>query len=133
MAQIHASSTYLGSVLGGTLLTSFGVGLSFTPLASAATAGVPFQLAGLASGVLNTSRQVGGSIGLAALATLATARTTHVARSMTHAQALTAGYDRAFIVAAAIGVVGLGAATAIPRPRQVRGNQASEVAAAAVE
>jgi EmrB/QacA subfamily drug resistance transporter len=130
MAQIHASSTYVGGVLGGSLLTSFGVGLSFTPLASAAMAGVPFQLAGLASGLLNTSRQVGGSIGLAALATLATARTTRVAHSVTRAQALTSGYDRAFLVAAAVAVVALGAATVIPRPRQTRSSPEPDVVAA---
>ena len=128
MAQIHATSTYLGSVLGGSILTTFGVGLGFTPLASAATAGVPYQLAGLASGLLNTARQVGGSIGLAALATLATARTTHVAHSMTRAQALTSGYDRAFLVAAAVSVLALGAATVIPRPpRQAHDSQQAEV------
>jgi EmrB/QacA subfamily drug resistance transporter len=120
IAQLQASSTYLGGVLPGTLLTSFGVGLSFTPLASAATAGVPFQLAGLASGVLNTSRQVGGSIGLAALATLATARGKDAARTTSTAKALTSGYDHAFLVAAGIAFVALVAATALPREARVR-------------
>jgi predicted MFS family arabinose efflux permease len=120
MAQIHASSSYLFGVLPGTLLTTVGVGLSFTPLAQAATSGVPMQMAGLASGLLNTSRQVGGSIGLAALATLATTRTRDVAHTMSQKQALTSGYDRAFTVAAAVALLALAASTAIPRTGRLR-------------
>lgn len=120
MAQIKASSTYTAGVLPGTLLTSLGVGLSFTPLAQSATSGVPVQMAGLASGLLNTSRQVGGSIGLAALATLATSRTRNVAHTMSQKQALTSGYDRAFVFAALVTLAALAASTAIPRQRRLR-------------
>src|SRR6185437_3298445 len=97
LAQLSASSSYVAGVLPASLLTTFGAGLCFTPLAAAATSGVAPALAGLASGVLNTSRQVGGSIGLAALATLATARTQHLTRAgSSHGVALTSGFDRAF-------------------------------------
>jgi EmrB/QacA subfamily drug resistance transporter len=137
MAQLHASSTYLLGVLPGTTLTCLGIGMSFTPLAQAATAGVPMQLAGLASGMLNTSRQVGGSIGLAALATVATARTQHLVRVAHGAavhQALTSGYDRAFIVAAvAVGAAGV-VALALPRAkrsRPLRGEELDTLALAA--
>jgi EmrB/QacA subfamily drug resistance transporter len=116
LAQLDATSSYAAGVLPGSLLTTFGAGLCFTPLAAAATSGVPMQLAGLASGVLNTSRQVGGSIGLAALATLATART-HDLLDEHHgaAVALTGGYDRAFLTAAAVTALALAGTALLPK------------------
>jgi EmrB/QacA subfamily drug resistance transporter len=119
LAQLDATSSYLAGVLPGSLLTTFGLGLAFTPLAAAATSGVPLHQAGLASGVLNTSRQVGGSIGLAALAAVATSRTHQAAATMSTAQALTAGFTRAFAVAAILAIAACAAASFIPgRPRR---------------
>ena len=125
MAQLDATSSYAAGVLPGSLMTTFGAGLCFTPLAAAATSGVPMQLAGLASGVLNTSRQVGGSIGLAALATLATARTNDlIASHRAPATALTDGFDRAFLTAAAVTLLALATTSLLPRRVRPPSNEA---------
>ena len=127
LAQLHASSSYVAGMLPGAVMTSLGMGLSFTPLAQTATSGVPMHLAGLASGLMNTARQVGGSIGLAVLATLAAA-STRAAHGSTAPQALTSGYDRAFTVAFALILVAVAIGFAIPRTRH-----AAEPAQAAAE
>ena len=121
LSQVAAHGTYWGSVFGGSELATFGMGLAMTPLAFAATAGVAREEAGLASGLLNTSRQVGGSVALAALATIAADRTHAVlgeahgaARLMT---ALSAGYGRAFAVSAVLAFVGATGAALVPRTR----------------
>jgi EmrB/QacA subfamily drug resistance transporter len=125
LTQLSATSGYIDGVLGGTLLISFGMGMCFTPLATAATAGVHWSQAGIASGLLNTSRQVGGSIGLAALATLATTHTDHLLRGhgpVTPAllattigrSAVTSGFVHAFAAGAVISAIAALAALAIP-------------------
>jgi MFS family permease len=113
LTQLSATDSYVKGLLGGTLLITLGTGLSFAPLATAATADVHWSQAGLASGVLNTSRQVGGSIGLASLATVATHYTAH-ATAASHAQALTVGYVHAFGAAAVIAAVAAVLALRIP-------------------
>jgi predicted MFS family arabinose efflux permease len=100
---------YWSGFLVPSVLITLGLGLSFTPLAYAATAGVPPQEAGLASGLVNTSRQIGGAVGLAALATIATSRTHAVAAAVSGRLALTDGYTLAFRISA---VIALGAAAA---------------------
>ena len=71
LSQISTGSTFVTDLLGPYVLIGLGMGLAVTPIAVAGTAGVPREEAGLASGLLNTSRTVGASVGLAALATLA--------------------------------------------------------------
>jgi EmrB/QacA subfamily drug resistance transporter len=138
LGQLDATSSYVSGVLGGSMLTTFGIGLAFTPLAAAATTGVPWHQAGLASGVLNTARQVGGSIGLAALATLATDRTHQLVAAARGARsavpgALTSGFDRAFtagaIIVAIAAVVALTLLPAIKR-REPQGAAPRDVAPA---
>ena len=107
LAQISTSSTFLADLFGPFVLIGLGMGLAVTPIAVAGTAGVARAEAGLASGLLNTSRTVGAAIGLAALATVAANRTTRAlagtATTAGHtAAALTDGYALAFSVAAAL-------------------------------
>ncbi len=104
LAQAHASSGYITSVLGPTLLVAVGIGLTFPTLMAAATAGVPEGDAGITGGLASTASQVGGSVGLAVLATAATARTRIEAAGRSPAAALAAGYDLVFLVAAGLGL-----------------------------
>jgi hypothetical protein len=124
LSRAGPTGSYWGSVFGGADLATFGMGLAITPLAFAATAGVAPAQAGLASGVLNTSRQVGASVALAALATIAADRTQSLLGPGPHAldhpdahqaAALTAGFSRGFTVAAIIALGGVVAGLFIPR------------------
>jgi MFS family permease len=104
---ISADGSYLGDVLVPGVITTTGIGLAFVPTTIAAMAGVDRSDAGLASGLVNTSRQVGGSLGLAILATLATQHTQDVVHGgAVTASAVTAGFHRAFLVGGLFAFVG---------------------------
>jgi hypothetical protein len=103
---VSADGGYLADVLVASLLVAAGIGFSFVPVTIAATAGVDRTEAGLASGLVNTFRQVGGSLGLALLATVATQRTADLHGRVPDAVALTDGFQRAFAVGAGIGALG---------------------------
>ena len=103
---LTAAGGYVSDVLAPSLLCSAGIGFSFVPVTIAATAGVDRTEAGLASGLVNTSRQMGGSLGLALLATVATQHTAAVAGDVSHVEALTEGFRHAFAVGAAIALTG---------------------------
>ncbi|HUO47578.1 MAG TPA: MFS transporter, partial [Acidimicrobiales bacterium] len=119
LSRVSPTGTYAADILGGSVLATFGMGLSMTPLAFAAMSGVAPTEAGLASGVLNTSRQIGGSVGLAALATAAATRThallAGAVPTPAHvAAALTSGFGRAFGLGALVALVGIPAAFLVP-------------------
>ena len=90
--------------------------MSFVPMTLSATAGVPPHEAGLASGLINTTRQVGGALGLAIMATVATSVATHhLVGSHNVDAALTSGYRAAFVIAGAGLLVGALLALALPK------------------
>ncbi|GAA3466377.1 MFS transporter [Nonomuraea roseola] len=104
LAQAHADSGYVTSVLGPTLLIAVGIGLTFPTLMAAATADVPEGDAGIVGGLAQTASQVGGSVGLAVLATAAGAGAATAAGGSSPAAALAAGYDLVFLMAAGLGL-----------------------------
>jgi len=110
---VSAGGTYLADVLWPSLVTAAGIGFSFVPATIAATTGVAGTEAGLASGIVNTSRQIGGSLGLALLATIATQRSADVAGHVSAAAALADGFQRAFLAGGIIGVIGIGFSVAL--------------------
>jgi EmrB/QacA subfamily drug resistance transporter len=101
--KIAASGSAIVYVLIPGLLTATGIALSIVPSTIAATQGVKPGQAGLASGLVNTSRQVGGGLGIAVLITLATQRSSHligVGRPVP--QALTDGFRLAYLIGAGL-------------------------------
>ena len=73
-AQISVGGSYVSDILGPSLVSAFGLGLAFVAMSVAGVAGVEHDEAGLASGLINTSQQVGGALGLAVLAAVADSR-----------------------------------------------------------
>jgi EmrB/QacA subfamily drug resistance transporter len=113
------NGSYLGDVLAASLLSAIGIGLSFVPATIAAVSGVDRSEAGLASGLVNTSRLFGGALGLAILAAIAAAQTnSSVHQGQSAHAALTSGFDLAFVLAGAFAAVGgLIALFGLPRTR----------------
>jgi EmrB/QacA subfamily drug resistance transporter len=106
--QVSAGGSYAADLLPGFLLIGVGIGFSFVPISIAALAGVQPAEAGLASGLINTSQQIGGAIGIAALSTIATSRTEDALASGTVlTAALVDGFYGAFLVGAAIAAAGI--------------------------
>jgi len=126
LSFIQAGDSYWSGACGGGILATFGMGLAFTPIALLATGGVPHEEAGLASGLVNCSRQIGASVGLAVLTTLAASRTAallahpaapHHQGSDAAAVAMTSGYARAFLIASVVVLIGGLLGLVIPPPK----------------
>lgn len=111
---ISPDGGFVTDILGPSLVASIGFGLCLGPVVSTATAGVAAHEVGMASGLLNSARQVGASLGLAALGTLAATRT----GDLSTPEALNAGYSRGFLGAAAL-LLGAAAVAALVLPRSV--------------
>jgi EmrB/QacA subfamily drug resistance transporter len=106
-SQVSAGGSYLSDVLFPSILVGVGLGFAFVPVTIAAVAGTRPDEAGLASGLINTSQQVGGALGLAILAALANSKTADVLAGGEHSRAvaLTDGFQRAFLVGAGFALV----------------------------
>jgi EmrB/QacA subfamily drug resistance transporter len=104
LAQAHAGSGYLTSVLGPTLIIAIGIGLAFPTLMAAATVDPPDGDAGIVGGLANTASQIGSSVGLAVFATAASGRSS-----------LAGGYDLVFLMAAVLGLIIAAVSTLLPR------------------
>jgi EmrB/QacA subfamily drug resistance transporter len=106
--QVSVGGSYLGDLLPGFLLIAAGLGFSFVPISIAALAGVQASEAGLASGLFNTSQQIGGALGIAALSAVATSKTeSGVAAGTPLPKALTDGFESAFIWGGVVAIVGI--------------------------
>jgi MFS family permease len=125
-APVHAS--YAADVLPAMLLMGVGAGLVFPALMTLAMGGVDPSEAGLASGIVNTSLQVGGALGLAVLATLSSTHTKHLlAAGHSTAGALTSGYRLAFLVGVGFALAAVAvAATVLERVRAPEADAAQQ-------
>jgi sugar phosphate permease len=119
------------------VLIALAVGLAFVPMTIASVHGVPERESGLASGLINTSQQIGGAIGLALTATIANS---HIDHALSTAKgdpaaildALAGGFDRAFLAAAVLAAVATAAALLILRPGAAYGQPTPAAGAATV-
>ena len=107
-SQVSVGGSFLGDILGPSLFAAAGLGFAFVTTTIAAVSGVGEREAGLASGLINTSQQIGGALGLAILSTIATSRTEDLAGSggAPDLNALTEGFQAAFLGGAVIAFVG---------------------------
>jgi EmrB/QacA subfamily drug resistance transporter len=107
--QVSVDGSYVADLLPGFILVGVGLGFSFVPVSIAALAGVAGREAGLASGLINTSQQIGGALGLAILTTVSTTRTENLtpAGQQPSLDALVDGYSVAFWVAVGFAAISL--------------------------
>jgi EmrB/QacA subfamily drug resistance transporter len=115
-SQAPTHGSFLANVLGPSTLAGIGLGLEFVPVTIAGMAGTEPHEAGLASGLINMTQQIGGALGVAILATISNSRT----QSLLHGSgahhvgfALTKGYDRAYLISAGFALAGVIVASAL--------------------
>jgi EmrB/QacA subfamily drug resistance transporter len=121
-SQVSLGGGFTTDILGPSLLAAIGLGFGFVTSTIAAVSGVEGREQGLASGLINTSQQIGGALGLAVLSTIATSRTSDVMASGTSSvpNALTEGFQSAFLGGAALAALGFVATLILIRTRDSR-------------
>jgi EmrB/QacA subfamily drug resistance transporter len=118
--RINVGDSYSTALLPGFLIIALGMAMCFVPISIAALAGVHREEAGLASGLINTTQQIGGAVGIALLSTIAITRTDNkLAVGTAVPDAMVAGFQLAFLVGAAIAAAGLVAALLLIRDEEL--------------
>ncbi len=118
--QVSVGGSYLGDLLPGFLVVGLGIGFAFVPISIAALAGVQPAEAGLASGLINTSQQIGGALGIAALSTIASSHTDSALASGTPMpNALVDGFTAAFVAGTIVAALGIVASLTLIRRRDL--------------
>ena len=131
--RVPVDGDYVMDVLPSMILLGLGAGIAFNPVLLAAMSDVEPQEAGLASGIINTSFMMGGALGLAALASAADSRTTHLlASGSSQAEALTGGYHVAFFIGALFALAGAAIGGLLLRNQAMAPHAAPEPATEAV-
>ena len=117
---MSVDGSYVSDLLPGFLLVAFGLAFCFVPISIAALAGVSQAEAGIASGLINTSQQIGGAVGIALLSSIAINRTeSEIVSGVAQPEALTSGFQIAFWVGAVIAAVGVVAALVLIRQEEI--------------
>jgi EmrB/QacA subfamily drug resistance transporter len=112
LGQVPVNGDYVSDLLGPMVIAAVGLGFAFVPVTIAAVSGISKDESGLASGLINTSQQIGGALGLAVLGTIASSKTTDLLTAVPGApaavpSALTEGFQLAFMTGAGFAVVGI--------------------------
>ncbi|HVF78881.1 MAG TPA: MFS transporter [Solirubrobacteraceae bacterium] len=112
LAQVPVDGSYLSNLLVPMVIAAIGLGFAFVPVTIAAVSGVSEDESGLASGLINTSQQIGGALGLAVLGTIASSKTSDLIATAQGAPAavpgaLTEGFQLAFLTGAGFAVIGI--------------------------
>ncbi|MBJ7347436.1 MAG: MFS transporter [Thermoleophilaceae bacterium] len=132
-SRISSPGSYLGDVLPASVIAAIGLGFSFVPVTIAAISNIEEKDSGLASGMINTSQQIGGALGLAILVTVSTSRITSVkADGAQPLDALLEGYSTAFLAGSLMAALGL-IATLVLIGKQDSRDYAATVSTAASE
>jgi EmrB/QacA subfamily drug resistance transporter len=125
--QISVGGSYIDDLLVGYLAVGVGIAFSFVPVTIAALAGVAEHEAGLGSGLINTSQQIGGAIGVAVASTIATSHFTTLVKEGTAApDALTSGFQWAFWFLVVLGVASVVATFVFVNDREIASSAATE-------